>query len=177
MLSDSRFAQVIYTLREANAYYSAEARCFRAFFKPTHHAKRRAGKLDLNVNTAKAASMPTYCRRDPLIIQTYSLILESNTYAINTSSVPGPTPNDLRYVDAALSEHLTRTIPMSSPNTQCDRLMYPTSGYEGPYERRPPSDVPSDAAHYPDLLPSHSSATSSSTSSVTTPVCRHPISS
>lgn len=174
MLTDSRFAQVIYTLRVADAYLFAEARCRRAFYKPTHHAKRRAVRLDLKVDTGKAAGLPTmeaYSRRDPQIIQTYSPIFQSDSYATTTAWVTGPTASDLLNMNAALSEHITRTTQPLSSHETCDRLMYPTSGYEGPYrERAWPSDVPSDAVPYPDLS-THSSDTSASISSIITPVC------
>ncbi|KAJ3565630.1 hypothetical protein NP233_g7509 [Leucocoprinus birnbaumii] len=171
MLSDSRFAQVIHNLRDANTFFYAEARCYRAFHQPTHHAKRRAIRLNLKVDTHKAHNLPTmqaYCRQDPEIIQTYSPIFEPNAQVDTNSSMSGPSASDLLNVNAALSEHLARTRIAYRPSALRNEIVYPSSGYEGnSLHRRPHPDVPSDIVACPGLA--HSSSSSRSSSTVTTP--------
>ncbi|KAF5355789.1 hypothetical protein D9756_004295 [Leucocoprinus leucothites] len=170
MLSDSRFAQVVYNLRDANAYFYAEARCYRAFHKPTHYAKRRAIRLNLNVDTRKAMNMPTieaYCRHDPLIIQTYSPIAESNAHANTNGWVSGPTNNELLNINAALSEYLSRINTAGSSGTRDEPLHRPPTRKGYGAILRPLPDVPLDIAVYPDLT--RSSSSSSSSSMITTP--------
>ncbi|KXN84835.1 hypothetical protein AN958_12129 [Leucoagaricus sp. SymC.cos] len=171
MLSDSQFARVIYTLRIADAYYFAEARCRRAFQKPAHHAKRRAAKLRLQIDTGKATRLPNtqvYAKRRPQVIQTYSPVVESNTYATTTTWVTGPTANDLLMMNAALSEHLTRTFPVGT----CDQLMYP-HGFGPSRAHRSRPDVPLDAIPYLDPSSQRSSGSSASPGAVIAPEDEH----
>lgn len=172
MLSDSRFAQVIHTLRIADAYFFAEARSRRATHKPTCHAKQRAVRLKLKVDTDRAARLPineVSTKPYPEIVQTYSPIAESNTYA-TTTWVTGPTISDLLHVNAALIRYLARTTqPMQEG--ACDRLIYPADDFEAhPIAQGPRPDVIPEAVSDQNVLATHSTSTSKSSSAVATPV-------
>lgn len=177
MLSDSHFAHVIYTLRIADAYFFAEARRQRISRNPTHHAKKQAGRLGLQVDTDKAANLSVKqvsTKPYPVITQTYSPVIESNVYISTTSWVTGPTANDLLSVDAALSEHLIRTRSYQlTQNEFIDMLMSPSSGYDT-YTRIHGSlpDVPSEVRPdwETDALQAKSTHTSRSSSMIATPV-------
>lgn len=174
MLSDSHFAHVIYTLRLADAYFFAEARRRRISRNPTHHAKKRAGKLGLQVDTDKASKLSikeVSTKPYPVITQTYSPVIESNVYISTTSWVTGPTANDLLNVDAALSEHLTRTHQLTQEEFT-DMLMYPSCGYDTYTQiHRSLPDVPSEARPdwEADVLQAKSTRTSRSSSIIVTP--------
>jgi hypothetical protein len=170
MLSDSRFAQIIYNLRVADAYYYAEARCRRAAHCPTYHAKRRALRIDLRVDTdtaARMSSIEAYAMRYPEIIQTYSPVIQSNTYVPTTAWVAGPTANDLLRMNVTLAEYLAVQPVL---DRTCNRRMHPSSTRDVPcvYRSLP---VDHSALSSSGVLPSDSSA---SPSSVTTPVRRCP---
>ena len=69
-----------YTFCIVDAYFYADPRCRRACCRLTHHAKQRAARLNLKIDTRKAANLSikeTYSRYDPEIVQTYSAIIES----------------------------------------------------------------------------------------------------
>jgi len=175
MLSDSHFAHVIYTLRIADAYFFAEARRRRISRNPTHHAKQRASKLGLQVNTDKAARLSikeVSTKPYPVITQTYSPVIESNIYISTTSWVTGPTASDLLNVGAALSEHLTRAQQLTQ-NEFADLLMHPSCGYDTYTQiHRPLPDVPSEARPdwEGDILQANSTtSTSRSSSMIATP--------
>jgi len=174
MLSDTHFAQVIYTLRVADAYIFAEARKQRISRNITHHAKGRASKLGLKVDTNKAARLSikeVSTKPYPVIEQTYSPIMESNVYMSTTSWVAGPTASDLLNVNAALSKHIARAHQLTRDDFT-NMLMYPSRGYDTyPNIHRPLPDVPSEDEHdwERDILPAHSTSTTRSSSLVVTP--------
>jgi len=173
MLSDSRFAEVIYTLRVADARFFEKARTWRFEQRPTHHAKRRAIGLNLIVDTQKATKLHISAvsqRPYPEIVQTYSPVtVDSSIYMTTTCWVAGPTANDLVNMNAALVHHIARN-PRPPREDSEDMLMYPSSGYEAnPVVHRPQPDVPSEACGDRDVLPGHSTHTSRSSSVVITP--------
>lgn len=77
MLSDALFAKVIYTFWIVDAYFYADPRCRRACCRLTHHAKQRAARLNLKIDTRKAANLFTRRHIPGTIVQTYSAIIES----------------------------------------------------------------------------------------------------
>ncbi|KAF9443614.1 hypothetical protein P691DRAFT_713033 [Macrolepiota fuliginosa MF-IS2] len=175
MLSDSRFAEVIYTLRVADARFFETARTWRSEQRPTHYAKRRATRLNLVVDTDKAARLHISAvsqRPYPEIVQTYSPVaVNSNIYTTTTCWVTGPTANDLVNMNAALVHHIARN-PQPLQECSHDRLMYPPSGYEAhPVVHRTQPDVPSGVRGDwdSDVRSVVSSNTSESSSTVITP--------
>ncbi|KAF8555895.1 hypothetical protein OG21DRAFT_1483483 [Imleria badia] len=52
------FAQLVRRLRHTNARYNQIARHFRCRIRPTHHAKRRAYRAGLRIDTSKARACP-----------------------------------------------------------------------------------------------------------------------
>ncbi|KAH0838780.1 hypothetical protein J3R83DRAFT_7156 [Lanmaoa asiatica] len=56
--STAAFAQLIRRLRHTNARYNKIARQFRCRIRPTHHAKRRAYRAGLSIDTSKARACP-----------------------------------------------------------------------------------------------------------------------
>ncbi|KAG6373207.1 hypothetical protein JVT61DRAFT_6830 [Boletus reticuloceps] len=56
--STAAFAQLVRRLRHTNARYNQIARQFRCRLRPTHHAKRRAFRAGLRIDTLKARACP-----------------------------------------------------------------------------------------------------------------------
>ena len=66
-----------YTFCIVDAYFYADPRCRRACCRLTHHAKQRAARLNLKIDTRKAANLFTRRHIPGTIVQTYSAIIES----------------------------------------------------------------------------------------------------
>jgi len=56
--SSAAFAQLVRRLRHSNARYNQIALQFRCRIRPTHHAKRRAYRAGLRIDTSKARACP-----------------------------------------------------------------------------------------------------------------------
>lgn len=168
MLSDSHFARVVYALRVADAHCFSEARNIRAAYRPTFHAKNRSIRLGLCVDTDKAARLPVShvsTKPYPLVVQTYSPVIESTT-RVTTIRLNGPTASDLLILNAALVEYIARVDKSTMDD---DRLMYPsTACYDDPANWRSKPDVPSDITSL--RSSNRSSRTSASSDVLITPV-------
>lgn len=57
--STAAFAQLVRRFRHTNARYDQIALHFRCRIRPTHHAKRRAYRAGLRIDTSKARACPT----------------------------------------------------------------------------------------------------------------------
>ncbi|KAJ7433555.1 hypothetical protein FB451DRAFT_1380294 [Mycena latifolia] len=94
-MSERRFSRLASILTEANTHHSAVAAAVRAAAKPTFHARTRAQKLGLKVDTVRAVALPAHCVSvvPPPIIDTTP---SPPPIAMNTNAKTKPTRPTLR---------------------------------------------------------------------------------
>ena len=76
--STAAFAQLFRRLRHSNARYNQIAHQFRCRIRPTHHAKRRAYRAGLRIDTSKARACPEkYVSTQPPVVLDRSAVSPS----------------------------------------------------------------------------------------------------